>query len=217
MNFFRLLYATFLDSLFPLSGPEKELFSMSAEQAFEILPRASKPPIEHAFSIFSYKDSRVTKLIWNIKYKKQKHAVAIGAFAIWKILAGSGFISGKRRCLIIPLPITEQRRRERGFNQCELLTEELARLDKSRLFEIRKDLLQRVQHKSHQTLKTRKERLKSAKGIFAVNEEVCPKELKWKETIIIDDVITTGSTMLEAMETLKKSGFENVKGLSLAH
>ena len=49
------------------------------------------------------------------------------------------------------------------------------------------------------------------------NEQDNEIPLKNIPLIIIDDVITTGSTMFEAMETLKKAGFDDVHGLSLAH
>lgn len=84
-------------------------------------------------------------------------------------------------------------------------------------------MLERVHHLSRQTLKNREDRLESARGIFAVNKETMQKsfntefDIKKIIMIVIDDVITTGSTMKEAMETLRNTGFENVFGLSLAH
>ncbi len=138
--------------------------------------------------------------------------------------------------VIIPIPITKRRKNERGYNQCELLVNEIERLDIDKKFIICKDLLGRVHHLSRQTLKNREDRLESAKGIFTVNEEtrkrimnednqigneleIINSENNIDNTIIIviDDVITTGSTMKEAMETLQNAGFKNVFGLSLAH
>jgi predicted amidophosphoribosyltransferase len=177
--------------------------------------------------------------------------------------------------IVVPMPITARRRRERGFNQCELLANEIERLandwiahnshdvigkqvgdlntvDESvirrcrenRLIVVR-DLLVRKLHKSRQTLKDREERLESAHDIFAVNENVAnrimsghsssvkigvqPKTSELQSTnadqqpinkpfiIVIDDVITTGGTIRDAISTLKKAGFENTWGLSVAH
>ncbi len=131
--------------------------------------------------------------------------------------------------LILPMPITKQRQRERGYNQCELLTNEMKRLYLEHetkntsgthlLFE--NDLLIRTHHDSRHTLKGRTDRVESAKGIFGVNESIIKRlgidGLKDYRIIIVDDVITTGSTMREAIDTMKKSGFTNVSGLSVAH
>lgn len=251
-----IIYKTVLDALFPLSGAEKEMLNLSPEEALEKLPIAPDYSglavnLPNTQSVFAYKDERVSKMIWHIKYKKSAHAVRIGGYALWnKLLAttdeGNRFsgrfggheggrepaatsaeVDGVSRkssfpepVVVIPMPITNRRRKERGYNQCELLVDEIERRDKNNAFRIEKNLLIRTQHTSRQTLKGRGDRVESARGIFAVNE-IIPIEhkqgLKLFPVIIIDDVITTGSTMFEAIETLKKAGFQDVRALSLAH
>lgn len=215
MSLIKNLYNVFLEAVFPLSTSESELFSFTAEEAFARLPRAPLTPISGTRSIFAYKDPRVTKLIWNIKYNKSAAAVAIGGYALFSTLSAGDKSKDGSPLMIVPMPITARRRRERGFNQCELLTEELKRLDMDGKFTILDDLLVRTHHASRQTLKDRTGRLESAKGIFGLNENA--SRFKDSKIIIIDDVITTGSTMKEAMETFKKERFKNVRGLSLAH
>jgi competence protein ComFC len=209
----KTIYSTVLDALFPLSAAEKELFTFTPEQAWSTLPRASQVPITDASSVFAYKDERVAKLIWNIKYKKSKAAVQMGGYALYHTLLGMNLLHST---VIVPIPVSHRRRKERGFNQCELLLEEIRLLDVGKKFEYERNLLIRTQHASRQTLKDRSDRLESAKGIFSVNEEVAV-QFKEKMVVIIDDVITTGSTMEEAMGTLRVAGFENVIGMSLAH
>lgn len=227
MSLFHRLYITFLDALFPVSAVEQKLFSYSTEEAYILLPRAPATPPD-MYSIFAYKDDLVAKLIWNIKYKKSVRAVKIGGYALYQALHRLGLPSLPARptlaglagpTILIPMPITPQRRRERGFNQCELLVDEIERLDTNKHFTIKKDLLIRTQHTSRQTLKSREERLEDAKGIFEVQRgsTSLPATRQGCTLLIIDDVITTGSTMKEAIETLKSSGFTDVKGLSLAH
>ena len=207
------VWNTVLEALFPVSGAEKELFSLTPEKALNELPAAPAPPIINAASIFAYKDDRVAKLVWNIKYKKSMRAVEIGGYALYRELLTSDL----SKVIIVPMPITPRRRRERGFNQCELLVDEIARLDEERRFIIEKYLLKRIHHASRQTLKDRGDRLESAKGIFATGQEVAERFPRDSKIIIIDDVITTGSTMREAIEILRNAGFEDVVGLSLAH
>lgn len=207
-----------IDSLFPISNADKLLFSYTPEQASKELPKAPNTPIPYTYSIFAYKNELVTRLVWNIKYKKNIKAVQIGGYALYEKLKNDP-------SLLIPIPITQKRRNERGYNQCELLVDEILRLDgmNSKII-TSKDLLVRTVHRDRQTLKDREERLEDAKNIFSINKEALKifnsnnsEATKKISIIVIDDVITTGSTMKEAMETLKKAGLVNVMGISLAH
>jgi ComF family protein len=220
MNFFGTMYQTVLDALFPLTNEEREILTTSPEMAYEKLPKAPaySEPLPGMTSIFAYKDERVAKLVWNIKYKKSETAVKIGGYALWQRLQ-SLQESERGQIVIIPLPITDRRRKERGYNQTELLVDEISRLDAGaeKRLTISKDVLLRTRHAARQTLKGRKERLESSKGIFVVNEDVIERFGKNTRIIIIDDVITTGSTMKEALAAMRAAGFENVTGLSLAH
>ncbi len=229
----KILYQTILDALFPLSPAEKEIFSLSPREALEKLPPAPNysglaVDLPDTRSIFAYKDERVSKLIWNIKYKHSTQAVEIGGYALFSDLEeiSTDAASGVCPILVLPMPITSRRRRERGYNQCELLMDEIARWAQERdpaRFVFDRNLLIRTHHADRQTMKDRKHRVEDAKGIFAIDEKTLEKlteaepELTKRRLIVIDDVITTGSTMHEAIETLKRAGFTDVRGLSLAH
>jgi len=223
MFFLRLVWDTVLESLFPLSPAEKEILGFTPEKALFVLPPASAyspqtPEIvrERCCSIFAYQDERVTGLVWNIKYKKSSKAIGIGGFAIYQNLKKLE----ATKILIVPIPITKRRRRERGFNQCELLAAEIARLDADGMCRIETGLLSRTTHRDRQTLKNREERLQDARGIFEVDDSLARRiqiEHPLAPIVIIDDVITTGSTIREAILTLDKAGFKKVRGLSLAH
>lgn len=212
MTFFKTLYLTVLDAVFPISKEEEAVLSLRPEEAWKILPRARNFSTKEACSIFSYKDERMRKLVWALKYKKSRQAAAIGGFALHLILQVYSDVAGP--ILVIPMPITKQRRRERGFNQCELLADAVEACGSTDIRIIR-DLLIRARHKSRQTMKTRGERIESAHELFKVNErESIPKD---QLVIVIDDVITTGSTMKEAIQALRTAGFTKTFGLSLGH
>jgi predicted amidophosphoribosyltransferase len=238
MSLLKTITTTFSEALFPLPEAEREVLAMGAVAAFKDLPRAERSPVPEACSIFSYKDDRVWRLIWSIKYKKSAGGTAIAGYALHQVLrsylaamtgdAVIGDAAVMPQIIVVPMPITARRRRERGFNQCELLAEEIERLEIERLkienrLIIAKDLLVRKIHKSRQTLKDRAERLESARDIFAVNEEAAGQIKNSAHLnngtliIVIDDVITTGGTIRDAVETLRKAGFENTWGLSVAH
>ncbi len=236
MNILITIYQTVLEALFPTSSAEKELFSYTPEQVYTLFPHVSDYsglaiPLPNVHSIYTYKDPRVTQLVWNIKYKKSKRAIEIAGYAFGRQLESQFDMFNKENSetiprptlLIVPIPISIQRRKERGYNQCELITDELKQRDTHKRFLVIQNLLIRTHHASRQTLKDRSERLQSAQGIFDVNEKVLKHmlninpEIQHIPIVIIDDVITTGSTMKEAIDALEKAGFTQVHGLSLAH
>ena len=219
MFLLKSIYDTMLEALFPVSAEEREVLAMDPEQSFDLLPRAQASPIPEACGIFSYKDERTRKLIWSIKYKRSKAGSAIAGRALYRLV--STYSKAASPVVIAPMPITPRRRRERGFNQCELIADEIGRLDTDRRLTIAKDILYRKLHKSRQTMKGREERLKNAKDIFFADNAAIEKLGIDKSQdyliIVIDDVITTGSTMLDAVHTLRKAGLEKTFGLSVAH
>ncbi len=235
MNILSIIYRTTIDALFPISTVEKELLSYTSEQAYGILPSAPSYfglaiPLPEAISLFAYKDPRVTRLVWNIKYKKSQHAITIGGYALQRYIKKELCAGGTAQNIpqtysvaLVAMPITSRRRAERGYNQCDLLVNEVEKLDTNKNILIIRNLLIRTHHDTRHTLKNRSERVKSSKGIFDMNEKTANTilgiypEIKHMPIVIIDDVITTGSTMREAINTLNSAGFENVRGLSLAH
>lgn len=249
MNPFKTAYSTFMEALFPIPTAEREVLAMGTVSAFTSMTRAERSPIPEACSIFSYKDEKAWRLIWSIKYKKSAACAAIAGYALHRILQSYATIVPQ--IMVVPMPITSRRRRERGFNQCELLADEIERLNNDwnathchatdnkdrdwnnneKGLSIIRDLLVRKRHKSRQTLKDREGRLESAHDIFAVNEEVAqrikrgaqqsnignPQSINRPMIIVIDDVITTGGTIRDAVGTLRAAGFADTWGLSVAH
>ena len=217
-----------LDALFPIPPEEREVLAMGAEAAFRDLPRAPRCSIPDACSIYAYGDERVSRLIWAVKYKKSREGSAIAGYALWRAARlFSLAVPAGMRILVVPMPITKQRRRERGYNQCDLILDEMRRCDAEKCLSYAPGLLVRVRHTSRQTMKDRAGRLESVKDLFAVNETAMKALQSSQETdkimpkdffiVVIDDVITTGSTIKDAIMTLRAAGFENTYGLSVAH
>lgn len=164
-------------------------------------------PTEYPFikSVFSYKDPLVRELIWQIKYRKNKHALRLAGHALFESL--------DRPALLIPIPISKKRRKERGYNQCELLIDEIMKWNIKNEFKKDYNLLIRAKHIDKQTLKNRSERIENTKNIF----EVTSKEGLGKKIIIIDDVSTTGSTLKEARNELLRAGYLDIEAVTIAH
>lgn len=111
---------------------------------------------------------------------------------------------------LVPIPLHPVRKRERGFSQTELLSRKLSLYSGIPLL----NALIRVKNTKSQTILGKAERKENLKNAFSLN----PKN-KFKEgsnMILIDDVLTTGSTMAEAAKVLKKGGAKKVYGLLFA-
>lgn len=229
MTIFKTVYATFIEALFPISPAEQEALSLDGATAYKALPRAAPAPMPLGCSLFSYKDERVRHLIWAIKYKKSLKAAEIAGKSLARVLFMYSQVATP--LILVPMPITKRRRRERGFNQCELIVDSIQKAVAERFPTDSKsiivsDLLIRKLHTSRQTLKDREERLESATDIFAVNETEAAHLHRFRNgpekdppylILVIDDVITTGSTIKDAIITLRTAGFEKAFGMSVAH
>jgi len=103
-----------------------------------------------------------------------------------------------------------QRLREREFNQSALLANTLSQhLDRPLIL----GQLTRTRQTRPQTSLTRKERLSNLRGAFAVKK---PETIQGKTILLIDDVMTTGTTLHECAATLRAAGSGQVYGLTLA-
>jgi len=113
--------------------------------------------------------------------------------------------------LIIPLPLTKTRRKERGFNQAEILALNFCREFSAEIFLG----LKRKGRKKHQASLNEKQRLKNVEGQFFLPEKERSFVLN-RDIILIDDVITTGAALNEAARILKEAGAKEVFALVLA-
>ncbi|MFY3386693.1 ComF family protein [Paracidovorax sp. MALMAid1276] len=110
---------------------------------------------------------------------------------------------------VLPVPLSAERLRERGFNQSALLAACLAghRADAHTLL--------RLHHTEAQSGLSRKERLRNLKGAFAVEPARAPS-LRGARVVLVDDVMTTGATLEAAAAPLRQAGVAHITGLVLA-
>ncbi|HET7529235.1 MAG TPA: ComF family protein [Candidatus Saccharimonadales bacterium] len=110
--------------------------------------------------------------------------------------------------LIVPVPTATARRRERGFGHTELLARELS----LRLGLRREEALGRL-GQSQQLGSKREERLSQLADKFYVKS---PKSLPGAKILLVDDVVTTGGTLIAATQALRKAGASRVDALVFA-
>ena len=122
---------------------------------------------------------------------------------------------------MVPIPSSRSRQREKGFNQCLLLTKELVKIDRDhqqKNFGLLENLLIKKIHTVRQVrIRDRQERLENLTDTFAINPAATSLNLSELSFILIDDVITTGATMTEAIRALKAAGAKRIVGFALAH
>jgi ComF family protein len=115
-----------------------------------------------------------------------------------------------RSDVIIPVPLHKSRLRKRGYNQSAAIAEGL---HQSLNIPVAENAVIRIKKTSTQTKKGRIERLEGLSGAF----EVIDSELiKGSRIMLVDDVITTGATLLACMEVLHAAGARDVGVVALA-
>jgi ComF family protein len=116
----------------------------------------------------------------------------------------------KKNQVLIPVPLHARKKKQRGFNQAELLGKLLANKFG---WQFEPDLLVRQRFTQSQTKLKGQERRANVKNAFRVKKSI-PKPSQ--SYVLFDDVWTTGSTLKEAASTLKKAGSKRIWGLTLA-
>ena len=168
--------------------------------------------IDGCFSAVSY-NKTAKKLIYSFKYKPYLSDLKnlLSELFYESIIQKEMFMKlmGEGSWLIVPIPLSDSKLRKRGYNQAEILAFELSK----RLNIPRKNLLKRVKDTKSQFKLTKKEREKNIKGAFSRNQK---SVIRNQNVFLIDDVVTSGATLLEAANILKRNGAEKVIGLTLA-
>ena len=113
--------------------------------------------------------------------------------------------------IIIPVPLSKKRLLERGFNQAAVLARVLAKHAQINLDE--QSLVRTVHTPMHRAAMDRKARELTVKNVFEVKR---PRLIEGETILLIDDVFTSGATVSNCAEILKKKGAERVYVLTLA-
>jgi len=112
--------------------------------------------------------------------------------------------------LIIPVPLHKTRLRERGFNQSLLLSQAISTLTN---IPVKEKVLKRIRFTRPQSQLNAFERQQNVKDAFRVIDS---SAIKGKTVVLVDDVLTTGSTMLACAESLESAGVAKIFALTAA-
>lgn len=157
--------------------------------------------------IFKYEGIIRNKII---EYKFEDKGYLYKMFA--KII-----LSDKKTCnfikkydVIIPVPISKKRKKKRGYNQSELVANELAQKLNQ---DIWTDIIIKKKDNKPQSELNKLERIKNVEDIYEINK---PIEVKNKKVLLLDDIYTTGSTVNEIARKLKQNQTQEIGVITLA-
>jgi len=154
------------------------------------------------YSLFSYKNLAVSKVIRALKYEHVVAAARLCGEWLGDFI-GQNFDA---HAIIIPVPAHKKRIAERGFNQVELIVAQ------SGLAGATFDLLERTAYTKTQALLHEQERIENIKNSFCARRRCDPSRLY----IIVDDVVTTGSTIEDCIRALRAAGAVHIVGVTIA-
>lgn len=222
------IYSSFLDMVFPkfclvcdeiLSQKEDQIcwsclvdlettdnYKFAQNELTDLL--ANTYLIHKAASYYHFKkDGVLQKMIHDLKYNNNRE---IGSWLGQQI--GVGLASWLEEFdMIIPVPIHKRRRVIRGYNQAEVIAQGLS---KETSKPVETNAIKKKIHNDSQTNKSKLERLKNVSGVFEVqNSEL----IEGMNILLLDDIITTGSTILSCIsEIYEKSRPRKVSVLIVA-
>ena len=219
MSFLFRVRDLFVDFLFPKSEKVLELEMFSAEKLLETLPQAERLKGKNTLALFDYSHPLVKEIIWELKYSgNTKIARKLGEIlydVIQHELAELNLFEHWGRPILVPIPVSDKRRFERGWNQSELLAEQVILCDREKIFKYLPRQLAKLRHTESQTkTASRSERLENLKDSMKV---LNASSVADRCVIVLDDVTTTGSTFAEARRALHAAGAKKILCVAVAH
>jgi len=171
------------------------------------LCRRLEPPFAKATAYGSY-DGGLRDLIHLLKYEQMRPAANVLGRMLAEAIADLESSFGEGKVLVVPVPLHRSKLRQRGFNQSELIARAALKLKPAgdRLV-LNANVLERRRETQSQTGLTRHQRRDNIRGAFAVTR---PDEVAGRETLLVDDVFTTGTTVSECARLLRRAGASKV-------
>lgn len=171
------------------------------ETCYRLLPRCGRgffktpniPYVDGLFAAFYYEHG-IDEAIQTMKFKYHPRLSATFAFLLAEELMKEAILPDID--IILPVPMHSSKKRQRGYNQTELLAKEL-----SKLLNIPMDnnILKKLRKTRPQSLLKREERLKNMDDAFGIANK---DAVKSKNILLIDDVTTTGTTLNQCAKIL---------------
>jgi ComF family protein len=171
------------------------------------LCRRAAPPFAKAAAYGSY-EGGLRDLIHLLKYQQVRPAANVLGRMLGEAIVSLETWFGEDGVTIVPVPLHKSKFRQRGFNQAELTARIAMKLLPSRgYYALSADVLECVRETQSQTGLTRHQRRENLRGAFQVHQ---PSQVAGREILLVDDVLTTGTTVSECARILKRAGAAEV-------
>ena len=210
-------YNALLDAVLPPRAQTLRTQSRTLED-IPLVPTVHHLLDAHITTLMDYQRPAVRDLVRSLKYDGSAYAAHLCAMIVADYLReeiASIRLFSTHPIYIIPLPLHSARSRERGFNQIQLVLDRLPlEFRDGTLTVVNTGTLTRTRDTPHQTRLPRRQRIKNMNGAFALNPADIT-HLYDAHIFLIDDVTTTGATLVHAGRPLSKIS-KNVTLLALA-
>jgi ComF family protein len=165
-------------------------------------------PVQEAFSFLHFRKGNVTQtLLHALKYKGRQDVGERLGYLLGSELTQAGYTGPD---VIIPLPLHDAKLRVRGYNQCDSIARGLQRATG---IPANGDLVKRIIANATQTEKSRFDRWLNVDKIFVANKA---EAIRGRHVLLIDDVVTTGSTLEACGHCLINAGAKAVSIATIA-
>ena len=159
-------------------------------------------PIERATALFYYESHAETaNILYELKYKDHPEVGEVMGRLMAKELQASGFFDGIDG--IVPIPLAKKRQRQRGYNQSLEIARGISEIIGLPIYN---KVVRRNAFEGSQTNKGRWERNENVEGVFELKDA---SAIQGKHLLMVDDVVTTGATVIACVQELCKA--DNVK------
>lgn len=171
------------------------------------IEKSTSKYIEQQCFIYKY-EGKIREAILKFKFQEEAYLYRTFAKIILDNLEVCEYI--KKFDIIIPVPIHRKRRLERGYNQSELVANEIS---KQLIINTEKNILIKIRNNPKQSTLKLEERKSNVKNVYEVKQN---QKIKDKKILLIDDIFTTGNTVNECAKKLKEAGASKVSVLTIA-
>lgn len=216
------LWANILDIIYPnycISCQEKG--SRICQKCVHLIEKSKEHELRRIYSVFDYKNPFIRKILLENKYRNKHSAIEplipIVADELLEIFSAKFGLIHTENIYITEIPMSQKRIKKRDINHGKIIALKIAEECKKRGFNINQKslLVKNFETTPQAQIKNKKNRLKNVVGSFSLSKNI---DKKISSTIIIiDDISTTGATLIEAEKVLRKYGYKRILLLSIAH